>query len=460
MVFRGGKGRLKYEFLVRPGARVQDIRLAYRGAKRLALDRRGNLLIRTSLGVLTDTRSLSYQLIGGKRMPVESRFVLGPADSYSFTVGRYDARRPLVIDPGLVYSTYLGGSQLFGEDQGLGIAVDPTGSAYVTGSTGSTDFPTTPGAFDTTYSGGFNVIADTFVTKLNPAGSALVYSTYLGGEREDSGQGIALDGAGNAYVTGLTNSADFPTTPGAFDTSFDGSSGGGSDAFVTKLNATGSALLYSTFLGGNLTAHDGGYGIAVDGAGSAYVTGLTNSSSFPTTPGAFDTTFNDAFDAFVTKLNAAGSGLVYSTFLGAGFNDDAGFAIALDAAGSAFVTGTTQSPSFPTTPGAFDTSFNGAFSSYDAFVTKLNPAGSSLAYSTFLGGSGGAVLRFSEAGLGIAVDSSGHAHVTGRTESARLSDQRRGVRYELRRRRLRRLRVQGELTRFGARLLHVLGWNQ
>ena len=418
MVFRGGTGRLKYEFVVRPGARAPDIRLAYRGAERLSLDPRGNLLIRTSLGVLTDTRPLSYQVIGGKRVLVKSRFVVGRAGAYGFLVGRYDARRPLVIDPGLLYSTYLGGSTLFGDDQGLGIAVDAAGNAYVAGSTGSTNFPTTAGAFDTGFNGGFNIIADAFVTKLNPTGSALVYSTYLGGEREEAGQGIALDSAGNAYVTGLTNSANFPTTLGAFDTGFDGSSGGGSDAFVTKLNAAGTGLVYSTFLGGTATAEDAGHAIALDSAGNAYVTGLTNSVSFPTTLAAFDTMFNGLYDAFVTKLNAAGSGLVYSTFLGAGPNDDVGFGIAIDVVGGAYVTGTTQSANFPTTPGAFDTSFNGAFSSYDAFVTKLNSTGSALVYSTFLGGSGSAFLRFSEAGLGIAPDAMGNAYVTGRTESA------------------------------------------
>ena len=198
----------------------------------------------------------------------------------------------------LIYSTFLGGDSGF--DMGLGIAVDSADNAYVTGGTSSTDFPTTPGVFDSTV-GGYE---DAFVTKLNAAGSALIYSTFLGGSSSvfggssgTQGQGIVVDGSGNAYVTGVTDSTDFPTTPGAFDATFNGDA----DAFVTKLNATGSALTYSTFLGGS--SSDRCQGIAVDGSGNAYVTGLTSSVDFPTTLGAFDTTYNgDVGDAFVTKL--------------------------------------------------------------------------------------------------------------------------------------------------------------
>ncbi|MCM3541322.1 HYR domain-containing protein, partial [Priestia endophytica] len=190
----------------------------------------------------------------------------------------------------LIYSTYLGGGT--STEQGEGIAVDAGGNAYVTGFTHSTDFPTTPGAFDTTLSG----FVDAFVTKLNPTGSMLIYSTYLGGTDSDRGFGIALDAGGNAYVTGFTESANFPTTPGAFDTTYNGSG----DVFVTKLNPTGSTLIYSTYLGG--TNEEGGSGIAVDAGGNAYITGFTNSTDFPTTPGAFDTTLNGNSDAFVTKL--------------------------------------------------------------------------------------------------------------------------------------------------------------
>src|SRR5439155_1546373 len=219
---------------------------------------------------------------------------------------------------------------------------DGAGNAYVTGLTDSADFPTTAGAFATSANG----CDDAFVTKLNPLGTSLLYSTYLGGSGADEGLGIAVDGAGNAYVTGQTGSTDFPTTAGAFATSFNG----GDDAFVTKLNPLGTGLLYSTYLGGS--GADEGLGIAVDGAGNAYVTGETDSTDFPTTAGAFDTSANGGFDAFVTKLNPLGTSLLYSTYLG-GSGSDCGSGIAVDGAGNAYVTGSTGSANFPTTPGAF-----------------------------------------------------------------------------------------------------------
>ena len=230
-----------------------------------------------------------------------------------------------------------------------GIAVDTSGNAYVTGYTCSSDFPTTAGAFQTTFGGG---LTDAFVTELNPTGSGLVYSTYLGGSGYDDGFGIAVDASGNAYVTGFTDSTDFPTTAGAFQTTF----GGFGDAFVTELNPTGSGLVYSTYLGGS--DDDEGYGIAVDTSGNAYVTGYTHSSDFPTTAGAFQTTYGGDRDAFVTKLNPTGSGLVYSTYLG-GSDCDFGVGIAVDTSGNAYVTGITFSSDFPTTAGAFQTTLGG-----------------------------------------------------------------------------------------------------
>jgi len=402
MVFRGRGGSLKYEFHLAPGADPSDIRLAYRGADGLALGRAGALLISTPLGSLRDSRPRSYQRIGGTEVAVPSRFSLehdAKSGGYGFGLGDYDDAHPLVIDPGLAYSTYLGGT---GFDQAIGVAVDSTGAAYVTGPTESANFPTTLGAFDTTVNGSF----DAFVTKLNPAGSGLVYSTYLGGSGGEGDIVVAVDSAGAAYVTGATQSADFPTTAGAFDTTFNG---GARDAFVTKLNPLGSGPAYSTYLGGS--GGDGGLGVAVDSLGAAYVTGSTDSANYPTTAGAFDTTFNGSSDAFVTKLNPAGSSpLLYSTYLG-GTGPDAGHGVAVDSAGAAYVTGATQSGDFPTTAGAFDTTFNGG--QEDAFVTKLNPAGSSpLLYSTYLGGSG------PDQGFGVAVDSAGAAYVTGQTGSA------------------------------------------
>ena len=402
----GARGRLEYEFRLRPGADPGDIRLAYAGARRLSLGAGGSLLAHTPLGSLKDASPRSYQTIGGRRVSIDSRYALA-GDTYGFAVGRHDPRQPLVIDPSLAYSTFLGGSAQDGPsspDLNVGVAVDSTGAAYITGMTESADFPTTPGAFDTTHNAVTTGDDDVFVTKLNRAGTALVYSTYLGGSGDDEVQAIAVDGAGAAYVTGDTESSDFPTTPGALDASLNVS-----DAFVTKLSPTGSALVYSTFLGGS--SFDQPFAIAVDSAGAAYLTGRTGSTDFPTTPGAFDTSYPGGQEsAFVSKLNATGSALVYSTFLGGSANSNSSSGIAVDSTGAAYVAGVTNSTDFPTTPGAFKPSYNGG--NTDAFVTKLNPTGSSLVYSSYMGG------NKEDDANGIAVDSAGAAYVTGSTESA------------------------------------------
>ena len=406
-------GELKYEFSVQPGARLADIQLAYDGSAGLMLDGQGGLLIETALGVLRDSPPVAYQEFDGKRVPVESGYVLTPngADrAYGFAVGAsYQPDQELIIDPVLDYSTFLGGAS---DDSGAGIAVDGSGNAYVVGTTQSLDFPTTAGAFDTALGATSNPL-DVFVSKLNPNGSALIYSTYLGGGANDFGRAIAIDAAGNAYVTGQTTSRDFPTTGGAFITTTPQPPplGSPNDAFVTKLNATGSALVYSTLLGGGQDIDDG-LGIAVDGAGNAYVTGQTGSSDFPVTAGAFDTTSNGSFDAFVTKLNSTGSAPVYSTFLG-GSDNELPSGVAVDSAGNAYVAGSTRSADFPTTPGAFDPIHNpGAFDTlFDVFVTKLNATGSALVYSTFLGGSN------NDFGDALAIDAAGNAYLSGGTQS-------------------------------------------
>jgi hypothetical protein len=319
----------------------------------------------------------------------------------------------------LIYSTYLGGSIL---DSGNAIALDAAGSAYVTGHTWSSNFPITAEAFQRTHGVGFVppcegcVDTDGFVAKLDPTGSALVYSTYLGGNHNDESLGIAVDGAGNAYVTGYTQSNNFPTTAGAFQPDFGGVDDPpccmASDAFVAKLNSTGSALVYATYLGG--TSEERGVAIAVDTDGNAYVTGWTWSKNFATTAGAFQPALRGGSDAFVSKLNSAGSTLIYSTYLG-GDGGDGGSGIAVDTAGSAYVTGTTGSIDFPITAGAPQMIYGGRT---DAFVTKLHATGSVLIYSTYLGGTGGD--RYSprvDAGRGIAVDVDGNAYVTGSTNS-------------------------------------------
>ena len=305
------------------------------------------------------------------------------------------------------------------------------GNAYITGQTKSTNFPTTAGAFDRS----FNVLNcprcgidqyDAFVAKLNPSGSALVYSTFLGGTDIDDARGIAVDGSGNAYVTGETTSPDFPTTAGAFARTIHGAY----DVFVTKLNASGSALVYSTYLGG--TNVDNGERIAVDAGGQALVLGFSSSSDFPTTAGALDITANGGFDITLTKLNAAGTGLVYSTFLG---GSDAEFAggLAVDAAGNTYVSGTTASANFPTTPGVVDRTPAGG----DAFVSKINPAGSALIYSTLLGGTA------SDGATAVQTGCGGQRLGDGHHELGRLSGHaRRGADGLSRRRRRVRDRVE------------------
>ena len=397
MVYYGDQRRLEYDFVVTPGADPSVIQIAFKGIKDYEITYEGDLVLRTAQGDMRQSKPVAYQEVNGVKQEVSVGYVPNGVGRFGFQLGDYDPARPLIIDPVLVYSTYLGGS---GFDQGYAIAADTLGNAYVTGRTAAIDFPTTAEAFQTNYGGG-----DAFVAKLNPAGTALIYSTYLNGA---SGNGIAVDSDGSAYVTGEAYTTNFPTTSGAFQTVPTGF-----DAFVTKLNPAGSALTYSARFGGNLD--DFGRGIALDAAGNAYITGWTVCRSTPCT---FPTVnpFQPEYaggtnDAFVTKIDSSGSALVYSTYLGGGdiinATEDWGEAIAVDNAGSAYVTGYTYSPDFPVTAGAFDLSRFGL----DAFITKFAPDGSSVEYSTFLGGPG------RDLGMGIAVDASGNAYVAGITES-------------------------------------------
>ena len=304
----------------------------------------------------------------------------------------------------LVYSTYLGGVEEDGGEQGkLGIAVDSGNNAYITGCTKSPDFPTTDGSYDRIYNYG----ADVFVSKLNPDGSDLVYSTFIGGRNSEYGDGIVLDSDNCAYITGRCSS-DYPTTTGCFDDSHNG----GFDVFVTKLNRDGTDLVYSTFIGGD--GFDWGLGIALDSLNNAYITGNTRSEDFPTTPGCYDNSSNwendlTAGDVFVTKLNPGGSDLVYSTYVG-GSNRDRGLGIALDSGDNAHITGYAQSSDFPTTNGSFNESYNGGHR--DVIVFKLNHNASTLVYSTYVGGND------DDEGCGIALDSENNAYITGRTHSS------------------------------------------
>jgi hypothetical protein len=302
----------------------------------------------------------------------------------------------------LIYSTLLGGSN---DDYGYYMAIDSAGDAYITGFTSSSDFPITTEAFDTIFNESTNNYWDVFITKLNPTGSLLLYSTYLGGSGQDYASGIAIDSSDNAYISGSTGSSDFPTTIGAFDSTYNGND----DVFVCKLNNIGSTLVYSTYLGG--TAKEWNYGVALDNIGNVYVPGVTSSSDFPTTADAFDTTNRGGYDIFVSKINPSGTALIYSTYIGGG-GIDYEFGIALDDIGNVYITGATYSDDFPTTFGAFDTSLNYSLYKVGAFVTKLNATGSSLIYSTFLGGSD------DDAGHTLIIDSTGCANIIGITRSS------------------------------------------
>ncbi len=398
LVYYGNQQQLEYDFIVAPSADPRTIRLAIAGAKKLELGPSGDLVLSTAAGEVRLHKPIVYQQAGGIREEIAGRYVLRGKCQIGFEVATYDASKPLIIDPVLSYSTYLGGSA---GDSGNAIAVDASGNAYVTGETSSTNFPTKNPSQSASGGG-----ADVFVAKLDPTGSTLVYSTYLGGSGGESGNGIAVDASGNAYVTGFTNSANFPTK-----NPFQAALGGGGDAFVAKLDPTGSALVYSSFLGG--TMDDFGNGIAVDSSGNAYATGNTLSTNFPT-KNPLQAASGGARDAFVAKLNAAGSALVYSTYVG-GSGEDSGNGIAVDSAGNTYVTGLTRSTNFPTAS-PFQASCQSCSNGQgNAFVAKLSAAGSALMYSTYLGGSGNGTDG--DFGNGIAVDASNNAYVTGFTSS-------------------------------------------
>ena len=441
LVYYGNQRQLEYDFVAAPGADPRTIQLRFDPATKVRRSPSGDLVVSAASAGFTFRKPAIYQVVDGRRVSIAGEFTLAGAHAVRFRVGRYDRTKPLVIDPVLVYSTFLSGSgdaadALIG-DAADAIAIDSQGNVYVTGETVSTDFPVTQGAFQTTYPGAATPIIPTvFVSKLNAAGTALVYSTYLGGNGGDQGSAIAVDAAGDAYVAGQTGSQNFPVTAGAFQTLNKTTAGAEITAFVAALNPAGTDLIYSTYLGGSIW--DGATAIAVDAAGNAYVAGQTSSTDFPVTPGAYQTANKStsplASNAFVAKLNSGGTALIYSTYLGGsggtrtiqggcvtaaaasndmlgwpvGNNEDGAYAIAVDAAGDVYVAGQALSTDFPVTQGAYQTLNHGAnTAATNAFVTKLNPAGSALLYSTYLGGSG----FFS--GSAIAVDQSGNAYVTG-----------------------------------------------
>ena len=412
LVYYGSRGRVEFDFELAAGADPKVIRFRLDGSRALKVDREGNLVVIALSGSVSFRKPVVYQPAdpltanNGKHL-VAGSFRVCADHTVRFALGHYDHTKPLIIDPILNYSTYLGQGSA-----AKALAVDSAGEVYVTG-WADKGFPTTANGFQASQENPHFGTITPYVAKFNSTGTALLYSTYLSGTGNDIANAIALDAAGNAYVAGAATSTDFPITPGALQTTNKATSATGKDTgFVAVLNSAGTGLIYSTYLGGS--TQSGVMSIAVDSSANAYVTGFTYDTDFPITAGAYQIApvkkqAADAYSGFVSKLNSAGTGLLYSTYL-SGASLDSAQAIALDPAGDAYVTGYTYSLDFPITPGAFQQTNNALNGT--AFVTEINPSGTGLAYSTYLGGS------FSEEALAIAVDASGSAYVTGNTSSA------------------------------------------
>ncbi len=400
VVYRGTQRQLEFDFMVRPGAKPDSIRLAFDGADKLSVDGQGNVRLEAGAGHLTLHKPVLYQESAQGRIPIEGRFVRAGKNEIAFNVAKYDNTKPLVVDPALeiAYATFFGGS---GDEAAFGIAVDGGDNAYIAGTTSSaTDFPTKKAAY-ASYGGGNT---DYFVTKFNSTGTALVYSTYLGGSGDETGNSgviggadnytgiLAVDPSGNAYVTGYTTSANFPTTTNAYSQTLAGTAT--RDAFVTEVSMSGSSLLYSTYLGDTIGAS---YprGIAVDNAGNAYITGLTISNTLPVTANAYSTTgvtYGNFFLGFLSEFNTTLSGrlsLAYSSYIGG--SNNAGFSVAVDNSGNAYVAGelyVVAGSGAGTIPvvNSIQSSGGGA---QDGFVEKFNTtAAFPLLWSTYIGGSG------------------------------------------------------------------------
>jgi hypothetical protein len=404
--YDGSGGKLESIYTIAAFADPTRIKLRYSGQDSLKVDDNGNLVYGTSLGEVTETAPVAWQEINGNQLFVKTSFRVLNTDTVTFEIGAYDTSHELLIDPTLLYASYIGGS---GDDRGHDVALDSSGNIYITGYTASTNLPVTVGP-DTTQNGDY----DAYVAKLNPAGTTLLYMGYIGGTGYDGAYSIAVDSSGNAYVAGdTTSSSGFPVTVGP-DTSFNG---GTYDGFVAKVNSSGTALTYAGFIGGSES--DSALSIAVDNTGNAYVAGTTSSTQsstipFPVTVGP-DLTYNGGgSDAFVAKVNSSGSALSYAGYIG-GTATDEGYGIALDGSGKAYVCGrtdSTESAGFPVTVGP-DLTFN--LPNTDAFVARLNTSGTSLEYCGYIGGDN------TDNALAIAVDNAGSAYVTGRTSSSGTS---------------------------------------
>ncbi|MEW6736119.1 MAG: SBBP repeat-containing protein, partial [Acidobacteriota bacterium] len=367
LVYYGNQQQLEYDFIVVAGADPSVIKLSFLGTNKITIDAQGDLILDAGNGQLRQHKPIVYQDVNGKRQTVASQYLLTENNLVGFRIGEYDTSQPLIIDPILSYSTYLGGSN---DDIAYGMAVDDQGNVYLTGSTTSANFPTAS-PFQPACGGCPNA-NDTFITKINPAGNGLVFSTFLGGGGLDEGRAIKIDNNGFIYLAGSTRSGDFPVTA-----SFGGL--GDFDAFVAKLNPAGNGLVYSARLGGGAT--ESGFGLAVDSTGNAWVAGRADSANFPTTPGALQR--EGSGDGFLSKLNSNGSALLYSTFIG-GNKSARVFALAIDSDGDVYIGGDTNSPDFPVTAGAAYAVIGQSV----GFVMKFSGDGT-LQYSTLLGGTNG-----------------------------------------------------------------------
>lgn len=407
LIYYGTGQQLEYDFVVAPGTTPQAIQLEFAGAEKIAINSAGELVLEANASQLVQHKPVIYQEANGQRQSVEGGYVELGENRIGFRVGDYDHTLPLVIDPVLSYSTYLGGN---GVDYAFFLALDEAGNVYVQGNTTSTDFPSSPGQ---TPPGG----SDVFIAKLNPTQSTPVFITYLGGTGEDYTGGIAVDRRGNIYLGGNTTSTDFPTRD-AIQPNYGGDKGiGYGDAYVAKLAPSGAEIIYATYLGGS--SDDSSSGIALDRAGNVYVTGLTLSPDFPTRRaaqaqyGGGNTTSGVGLfgDAFIAKINPAGSALVYSTYLG-GSADDGATNIALDAEGAVYISGATGSSDLPVVK-AFQPQYGGAgpINAGDGFLAKLAPSGRRFEYVTYLGGTS------DEEAWSVGVDTEGSAYVVGGTGS-------------------------------------------
>ena len=389
VVFQAQPGALRYDFVVAPGADADAITLDFEGARDLRVDEAGDLVLATSAGEMRQHPPTIYQERRGRREPVDGGYVLRGPGRVGVLLAGYDRHQRLVIDPTLAYSTYRGDVR---RDYGNALALDATGAAFVAGG----------------FNAGDNTDTDVFVAKFDPTGRTLLWRTQIRGQLSEEAAGIAIDSAGNLHITGVTGSGpssppgrpEYPRTPDALQPAY---GGGSSDAFVSVLGPDGT-LLYSTFLGGS--GEDKGTAIALDAAGHAYLAGQTSSTDFPLAHPA-QATLGGGYDAWIARMNASGSRLVYSSYLG-GTGDDGASSLALDASRHAYVAGTTSSADFPTV-NALQAAFHGGAS--DAFVSKVARRGRRLLYSTYLGGSN------ADQGRGVAVDGAAHVYVTGTTDS-------------------------------------------